>query len=113
MLTKEAMAMYVSKLAPHGVIVVHISNRNMELKDVVAGAAAANGLASEVKFDRRQRLDLWQLGAEVVVIARTRADLEAMHLGLSWESTVPKPGERVWTDDYSDILEAMLGRLRG
>ena len=37
------MAMYFSKLAPHGIVAVHVSNRNLELASVVAGVAEANG----------------------------------------------------------------------
>lgn len=113
MLTREAMAMYASKLAPHGVIAIHISNRNMELKDVVAGAAKANGFASDFRYDTRQRIDLWQLGAEVVVVTRSAADMKALRLGKGWSPVVPVSSAQVWTDDYSDVLDAMLGRLRG
>ena len=42
--TAEAMALYKSKLAPHGVVMMHISNRHLELKSVVEGIAGANGL---------------------------------------------------------------------
>ena len=42
--TAEAMALYKSKLAPHGVVLMHISNRHLDLKTVVEGIADANGL---------------------------------------------------------------------
>ncbi|MGB8563918.1 MAG: hypothetical protein WCD83_10935, partial [Pseudolabrys sp.] len=32
------------KLTPHGVVLMHISNRHLELRSVVEGIAAANGL---------------------------------------------------------------------
>ncbi len=76
-------------------------------------AVAANGLVSDVKFDAHQRRDVWLLGAEVFVAARSRADLDALKLGKDWRIAAPKPGTRVWTDDCSDVLEAMMGRLRG
>ena len=46
--TAEAMALYKSKLAPQGVVVMHISNRHLELHIVVEGIAAANGLKTWV-----------------------------------------------------------------
>ncbi len=76
-------------------------------------AAAANGLVSDVKLDAHQRRDVWLLGAEVVVTARSRADLDALKLGKDWRIAAPKSSARVWTDDNSDVLEAMMGRLRG
>jgi spermidine synthase len=45
LLTREALALYVRKLRPDGVIVMHISNRFMELASVVAAGAAAEGLS--------------------------------------------------------------------
>jgi len=48
LLTREAMAMYKSKLTPHGMVVMHISNRHLELASVVAGIAAANGLITYI-----------------------------------------------------------------
>src|SRR5262249_41540963 len=36
LLTREAMAVYLAKLAPHGMIVMHVSNRHLELSSVVA-----------------------------------------------------------------------------
>src|ERR1041384_3934710 len=46
LMTREAMGIYVSKLAPGGIVMLHISNRHMELASVVAGIAHANGLVS-------------------------------------------------------------------
>jgi len=41
LLTKEAVEMYMSKLAPGGVLCVHVSNRHLNLVPVVADIAAA------------------------------------------------------------------------
>jgi spermidine synthase len=47
LLTREAMALYVSHLRDRrGLVAVHISNRYLALADVVAAAGAANGLAA-------------------------------------------------------------------
>jgi hypothetical protein len=40
------MALYKRKLAPGGLIAVHVSNRYMELGSVVAGIGRANGLTA-------------------------------------------------------------------
>ncbi len=49
LLTTEAFAGYVGKLAPDGALVFHITNRNMDLRPVVAASAAANGLVGGVR----------------------------------------------------------------
>ena len=48
LLTREAMALYFRKLKPHGIVAMHISNRNLELASVVAGIAEANGAIARV-----------------------------------------------------------------
>ena len=46
--TQEAMKIYKDKLAPQGVVVMHVSNRHLELASVVVGIAEANDLKSWV-----------------------------------------------------------------
>ena len=55
--TKEAMKIYKDKLAPQGVVLMHVSNRHLELSSVVVGIAEANDLKSWVyseEFQPRQ-----------------------------------------------------------
>jgi hypothetical protein len=46
--TEEAMEIYKQKLAPQGAVVMHVSNRHLELSSVVVGIADANDLKSWV-----------------------------------------------------------------
>ena len=46
--------------------------------------------------------------AEVVVLARDAADLGHLPSWRSWRELDPTPGVAEWTDDYSDILRAIL-----
>ncbi|MEL6752283.1 MAG: class I SAM-dependent methyltransferase, partial [Pseudomonadota bacterium] len=48
LLTREAMAVYMDKMAEDGIVVMHISNRFMELRSVVAALAQDAGLAMRV-----------------------------------------------------------------
>ena len=52
LLTREALDLYVSKLAPGGALVFHISNRYVELASVLTAMAAERGLIAMVKFDQ-------------------------------------------------------------
>jgi spermidine synthase len=113
MLTKEAFALFKSKLAPHGAIAFNISNHNMALASVVAASAAANGMATAVRTDTRPPPQTLKLPAEIAVVARSPADLAQLKLGPGWHIVQPTPGMRAWSDDYSDILGAILRRMRG
>jgi hypothetical protein len=46
--TEEAMEIYKEKLAPQGAVVMHVSNRHLELASVVVGIADANDMKSWV-----------------------------------------------------------------
>ena len=48
---------YKSKLAPQGVVMMHISNRHLELRSVVEGIAAANGLKTWIWSRDREETD--------------------------------------------------------
>ena len=110
LLTREAFAGYLSRLAPNGVIAVHISNQHMELRSVVAAVAAAEGLVAYAKLDgdANEFVRDYRANAEVIVLARSRADLGDLPTRPGWERAVPRADVRAWSDDYSDLLRAIL-----
>jgi hypothetical protein len=110
--TEEAMEIYKAKLAPHGVVVMHVSNRHLELASVVVGIADANDLKSWVFDEDPGRDGDYIFATEVVVSARSEADVGKLASSDKWTLTEPEEGQRVWTDDYSNILGAVLRRLR-
>ena len=48
LLTKEAMAIYKEKLSPRGMVLIHISNRHLELGFGGVAIAAANGMVTRL-----------------------------------------------------------------
>ncbi len=110
--TQEAMAIYEQKLAPHGAVVMHVSNRNLELSSVVVGIADANNLRSWVYSEDSGRDDEYIFPTSVVVCARDEADIGALASNDHWEEDEPEDDQRVWTDDYSNVFGAVWRRLR-
>jgi hypothetical protein len=110
--TEEAMAIYKAKLAPHGAVVMHVSNRHLALESVVVGIADANDLKSWVYNEDSGRDDEYIFATDVVVSARDEADVGKLASSDKWTETEPDDDERVWTDDYSNILGALYRRLR-
>ncbi|WP_398466210.1 spermidine synthase [Tardiphaga sp.] len=111
--TQEAMAIYKAKLAPGGAVVMHVSNRHLELASVVTGIAGANGLTSWVFNEDTGRDAEYIFSTNVVISARDAADVGSVaQPSSSWTLTAAKPDQRVWTDDYSNILGAVWRRLR-
>jgi hypothetical protein len=107
--TTEAMALYKSKLAPQGVVVMHISNRHLELHSVVEGIAAANGLKTWVwRRDKDDSDDInYVFSSDVVISAQNAEDIGALARDSSWVLNTPNPSVRTWTDDYSNVAGAL------
>lgn len=101
LLTREALALYLSRLKPGGIVLFHVSNRYLDLVPVVARLAAEAG--APVRYLRVGSGDdgLRQTGAEVVAVATPGEDLEILAAD-GWR--VPQPAPVLWTDDRSDIL---------
>src|SRR5262245_10945196 len=113
LLTREAMAMYLKKLSPHGMVVMHVSNRHLELASVVAGIAAANGLITRVSesSDLDEAANPYKFVATVAAVARSEQDFGALAQARDWALKAPDPGQWVWTDDYCNIVGAVLRKL--
>jgi len=114
LLTREALRGYLAHLTPHGIIVFHISNRHMELAKVVAAVGAAEGMTALVKADDQanQFVKDFHAAALVAVLARDAADFGPLAQTPGWHrddaDTVV-----AWTDDYSDIIGAILRKKLG
>jgi hypothetical protein len=113
LLTREAMAIYLKKLSSHGMIVMHVSNRHLELASVVAGIAAANGLITLINdsTDVDEISNPYKFAGTVAAVARSKEDLGPLAQSPDWELTAPDPKQWVWTDDYSNVFGAVLRKL--
>jgi hypothetical protein len=110
--TEEAMEIYKNKLAPQGAVVMHVSNRHLELSSVVVGIADANDLKSWVFSEDSGRDNEYIFSTSVVVSAREEADVGQLASSEQWALEEADEKQRVWTDDYSNVLGAVWRRLR-
>lgn len=91
---------------------MHISNRHLELASVVVGIADANNLKSWVSSLASDQDREYIFSTSVVISARDTADVGMLGASNDWVLTEPTVNERVWTDDYSNVLGAVLRRFR-
>jgi hypothetical protein len=110
--TQEAMKIYKDKLAPQGAVLMHVSNRHLDLTSVVVGIAAANDLKSWVYSEDSGRDPEYIFATSVVVSAREDEDVGELDSSEVWAETEADKNQRVWTDDYSNVLGAVYRRLR-
>jgi hypothetical protein len=110
--TAEAMALYKSKLAAHGVVLMHVSNRHLELKSVVEGIAAANGLKTWIWSSESEETDdaNYIFASDVAIAAADGDDIGELKWNKLWVLTPHDPLVRTWTDDYSNIAGALWRR---
>jgi hypothetical protein len=112
LMTAEALRLYLSKLTPEGVVVLHVSNRYLDL-DGVLGATAplvagAHGL---VVSDDTSDGSYASTSSTVVVFSRSEKSLQPFReLGDVHELDAKRL--RPWTDDYSDVIGPFLSKLR-
>jgi len=106
LITREAIRLYMQHLAPGGVLAIHISNRFLDLKPVLANMAREEGLQvrliSDMPPDPASMTD-W------VLIAATPAALDA-ELMAGAEAILPTPGFSLWTDQFNNLLDVLKSR---
>jgi hypothetical protein len=109
MITKEAIGMFMSKMAPDGVLIVHISNRYLDLGTIVSDAANDLGFAAmEGNRDGDESNPNADTGVRAVVIARNQARLARYVGNPTWTMIGPSAESHPWTDDHTDILRAIV-----
>ena len=94
-------------LAPEGTLVVHISNRHLDLEPVVATLADRTGLAARIKrYSAPEALMKTReaTSSHLVALARDQETLRALHLDAGWVPLGDPDRVRVWTDDYASIV---------
>ncbi|WP_336813422.1 hypothetical protein [Bosea sp. MMO-172] len=112
LLTKEAIGLYLSRLAPGGALLFHISNRHMDLGPVVAATANEHGLLTWVREPSQtpQLTHERKVSPRVAIVARSAADLRFAE-GENWRP-VESAGVKPWRDDYADVLGAIMRKSR-
>lgn len=114
LLTVEAMRTYLSRATPDGIVILHLSNRHLELRGpahAVAKAAGAHSLEQRYRKSAESPT-LAESSEDVVIVARDPAVLKRFLADPGW--VVPPPSRtRPWTDDYTNVPGALLAALRG
>ncbi len=107
LLTREALALYLARLAPGGMILFHVSNRYLDLVPVVTRLAAEAG-APVRHLKTPPGADAFrQAASEIVAVGSPGGELDVLAAD-GWD--VPRPGPVLWTDERTDILGVIRWR---
>jgi hypothetical protein len=103
LLTKEAVNLYFSKLSRNGVLLIHITNRYVNLAPVLAKLADENGFSDRLRDDDTDA-EIGKDGSTWVLLARNENDLGGISRNENWTKIEPRNTAAAWTDDFSNIL---------
>jgi len=110
LITREALQLYLDKLAPDGVLVFHLTNRHLDLGTVVGNLALDAGLVCRIENDvdldpdeasRAKMVSQW------AVMAHTEDDLGTLADDPRWVPPPIRRGTSVWTDDFNNLLSVL------
>jgi hypothetical protein len=106
LITREAIAMYLDRVEPHGLLAMHVSSRFMDLENVaVATARTLPGVeAAIVTTPAGNGMDATY--SAVVFLSRSKETIAKVR---AMPESQPLPTQKIapWTDDYSDIVGAI------
>lgn len=115
MLTREAIGLYLSRLRAGGILAVHISNRYLELEPVLAALAGSSGLYGLSSRDRHvppEDAARGRTAAQWVVLSTEPEKITSLRDEGGWKPLQGEPRVHPWTDDYSNVLQALILRWR-
>jgi len=108
LLTQEAIAGYLKLLKPTGVVVLHLSNRNLDITRPAEAAARALGVPHlhQIYVEEASAPDMAEASTEAIILSPTEEGLAAFREDRRW-SNLPSTEVRPWTDDYVNLFGSL------
>jgi len=109
LLTREAIAMYLSKLTDDGILVFNISNQFIDFRPLLAAQASEFHLQALFRDDTNISKEDYQRGklaSIFMVLSRNSALMNRLQSEMHWKKQESQI-ENVWTDKFSNILNIM------
>ena len=93
-------------------LVFNVTNRYLDLEPVLAGLAQDAGMVCYGRDDKvsEEEFQSGKFPSRWVILADRDEDLGELANDPRWRRLEPRPGSRVWTDDFSNLLEVFLWR---
>jgi hypothetical protein len=111
LLTREALGVYGRALSKDGLLLIHISNRYLDLEPVLAQAAKADGWhAALYEYAPSDEEKTPNLSVSVwVALSHDKESLFALRIfsaddAFHWRPLLARPGFTGWSDDHASIL---------
>lgn len=110
LMTREALALYLRKLKPKGIILFNLSNKYLKLGPVLSDGVASVGAVArrQLYYPTDAEDKQGASGSEWMVIAATESDLDFLGHDKRWEPTRAGRDAAPWTDDFSNIFRVIV-----
>lgn len=113
LMTAEALKMYLDKLKPEGVALLHISNRYLDLDAVLSATApTVPGLHGLIVSDEAADPTTYAQSSSTVALFARSAEILDKYRGTGTPAELDAGKLRAWTDDYSDILGPFVSKYK-
>jgi hypothetical protein len=111
LMTREAFDTYARTLQPKGLLLVHISNRFLDLEPVVAAAGAeGKWFAARLVYHPSANEGEQAAVSDWIALSRDPATIGRLtESGGEWIQLKKRANFRGWTDDYATILPLLRG----
>ncbi|MFO0804976.1 MAG: fused MFS/spermidine synthase [Gemmataceae bacterium] len=110
LLTREAMQLYMQKLAPGGVLAMHVSNNHLDLPPLVDRLAADHSPPLVARYCNDGATDAekddGKLPSQWMVLARSVSDLGSVSRSPVWQPVRIERNGPIWRDDFANLLWA-------
>lgn len=107
LLTLEAMQSYLGHLRADGILAVHITNRYLDLRPVMAAAAQHYGKTALLYTLKAGEKDDFCFSSDwVLVMSPERAAALPLIMN-DGEALLPRPGMPPWTDSFSNLFSVL------
>ncbi len=116
LITANAFDLYRAKLAKDGILMVHVSNRYMDLRPVVGNIAKAQGWQAWAYRDQgaedKKIQGTWLTGSMWIMLTPNAAVSDAQFARMpgansGWKKLEGDPARKVWTDNYANTLSVL------
>ena len=114
LITTEAMKLYFSHLKDDGVLVMHVTNRYMDLVPVVAANLAAidPAIHGRVVDFVPGKIDVSAMHSIAIVMSKNADALAALDKAGGTSPLTAQAQIDPWTDDFSNVFSAILRRIK-
>lgn len=108
LLTEEAFALYTTHLTPGGVIAVNLSNRYLDLWDIVATTAGTQGLETRARFGKPEKPLPYATASIWAAVTRKGEMSEALAADTRWKIIPHATDLRAWSDNYTNLFSILM-----